>query len=239
MFTRCLANCGKKVTPQEKLSLEAVCRGNACQTVFKYTWSFHQVKYGHETIVVRNATLFPQMDTKRLDVNEIDKLERDSNQAVRYIVQAMVELDRESRVQGNFTFVVNSPPKRLNPYAGCGITPHEGDAHTTDFVISCWDWQDEDEPLTYQFAYLKEYGMVVIQSGIMSQVTTKLPTGDPSTGHLLVVEALIGDSYEDFVTKSLSVKVTLIDTRILCINGVNSLSKMVSYKGFSLFSILK
>lgn len=212
VFFRCLSNCGEKVSPQDGLLLEATCQGEACSEISNYTWSLHFVNQagdGLSVSPVHHVKINLQMNTRRLFINDIFKLQDDTRKDVHYAVKASVKLDDGKEFDGNFSFIVNSPPKRFSPDASCHVVPMEGEAISTDFSITCSGWHDEDKPLTYEFRYQDKYGMVIIQVGSFNKVTTKLPVGEASKEHALVLEALVGDSYQDFTATRLLVKVSV------------------------------
>lgn len=158
---------------------------------------------------VRDIKIHPQMDSKRLLISNLFKLYDDTHRHIHYVVKAAVE-SAKLAVEANFSFVVNSPPKKKSPQQSCDVRPKEGEAVSTNFLITCWGWQDVDTPLTYQFRYRDEYGMVLIQSGSLYNVSTKLPIGDAAEGYTLILEALVGDSFKDFTSTKLLVKVNKI-----------------------------
>jgi len=149
------------------------------------------------------------MNTRRLLINNIFKLQDDTRKHVHYIVRTSVKLDDGKEFDGNFSFIVNSPPKRLSVDASCYVVPMEGEAISTDFSITCSGWHDEDKPLTYEFTYQDKYGMVMIQAGSLNAVTTKLPVGEATNEYDLLLEVLVGDSYQDFTSTRLLVKVSV------------------------------
>ncbi|XP_078350860.1 sperm receptor for egg jelly-like [Oculina patagonica] len=210
IFVRCLSNCGKKVSPQDRLLLEAFCQGEACGNISKYDWSLHLINQsGNDLSVsqVSHVKIYPQMNSQRLLINDISNLQDDTIRNIHYAAKAGVQLNDGEGFNGNFSFVVNSPPKRVAPDASCHVVPTEGEAISTDFLITCSGWHDADKPLTYEFRYQDKYGMVMIQVGSLNNVTTKLPVGEAAEDYALVLEALVGDSYKDFTGTRLLVKV--------------------------------
>ena len=147
------------------------------------------------------------MNGRRLLINEIFKLQNDAEKGIHYAVRASVQLDDGEKFDSNFSFVVNSPPKKSALNGSCHVVPTEGQAISTDFLITCSGWHDTDKPLTYEFRYQDRYGMVMIQVGSSNKVTTKLPVGKATDDYELVLEALVGDSYKDFTAARLLVKV--------------------------------
>ena len=157
-----------------------------------------------------------------MTIHDIFKLQDDRSRHINYVVKVAAKLEDEMTAEANFSFIVNSPPKRLSPQASCDVTPREGEAISTNFLIMCWGWYDVDHPLTYDFRYGNEYGIVIIQTGNLYNVSTKLPIGDPRKDYALVLEALVGDSFKDFTTTKLSVTVNKIANFIEPCNLQNS-----------------
>ena len=210
-FSRCISNCGAKVSPQDRLSLEAICYGELCKKTSSYKWSLHLVSFSRDTfstLDVSDAGVKPSKSKNHVLIN-ISKLHRDTGRKrLYYLVKAVIHLDDHIEVEGNFSFVVNSPPQSgMTSAAFCDVNPLEGEAVSTHFRIRCLGWYDEDQPLTYLFRYGGKHDMIVIQSGQLNNVSTKLPIGDPDKDYTLVLEALVGDSFKDFTITTLTVKV--------------------------------
>lgn len=209
-FSRCISNCGAKVSPQDGLSLEAICYGELCKKTSSYKWSLHLVSFSRDTfsiLDVSDAAVKPSKSKNHVLIN-ISKLHRDTaRKRLYYLVKAVIHVDDHIEVEGNFSFVVNSPPQRMTSEAFCDVTPSEGEAVSTHFRIRCLGWYDEDQPLTYLFRYGGKHDMIVIQTGQLNNVSTKLPIGDPDKDYTLVLEALVGDSFKDFTITTLTVKV--------------------------------
>ena len=176
----------------------------------QYKWSLFSHNNTPNDFSIRevpNIKIHPQEDSKRLFVNDIFKLCDDTNRHVTYTVEATAKLEDEVAVAASFSFVVNSPPKRLTPNASCEVSPLEGEAISTDFLITCSGWHDVDRPLTYQFSYGNKYGMVLIKTGSSYNVSAKLPIGDSAEDYRLVLEVQVKDSFADFTKTQLFVKV--------------------------------
>ena len=209
-FSRCISNCGAKVSPQDGLSLEAICYGELCKKTSSYKWSLHLVSFSRDTfsiLDVSDAAVKPSKSKNHVLIN-ISKLHRDTaRKRLYYLVKAVIHLDDHIEVEGNFSFVVNSPPQRMTSEAFCDVNPSEGEAVSTHFRIRCLGWYDEDQPLTYLFRYGGKHDMIVIQTGQLNNISTKLPIGAPDKDYTLVLEALVGDSFKDFTITTLTVKV--------------------------------
>ena len=188
------------------------CQGEACNKISNYTWSLHIVNQsvdGFSVSPVHHVKMYVQMNTRRLLIDDIFKFQDDTKKHVHYTVKSLVKLDDGKEYDGNFSFIVNSPPKKFSVDASCHVVPMEGEAISTEFSITCSGWHDADKPLTYEFTYRDKYGMVMIQVGSLNTVTTKLPVGEASNEYDLPLEVLVGDSYQDFTSTRLLVKVTV------------------------------
>lgn len=187
------------------------CQGEVCSKLSNYTWSLHIVNKsvdGFSVSPVYHVNIYLQMNTRRLFIKDIFKLEDDTRTNVHYAVTASVKLGGKE-FAGNFSFIVNSPPKIFSVNGSCHVEPMEGEAISTDFSIACSEWHDVDKPLTYEFTYQDKYGMVIIQTGSLNTVKTKLPVGEASNEYELLLEVLVGDSYQDFTSTRLLVKVSI------------------------------
>lgn len=195
------------------------CRGEVCSKLSNYTWSLlivNQSVDGFFVSPVYHANIYLQMNTKRLFIKDIFKLEDDTRKNVHYAAKASVKLDDGKEFDGNFSFIVNSPPKKFSMNASCHVEPMEGEAISTDFSITCSEWHDVDKPLTYEFTYQDKYGMVIIQTGRLNTVKTKLPVGEASNEYQLLLEVFVGDSYQDFTSTQLLVKVSVSTEGMTC-----------------------
>ena len=109
-FSRCISNCGAKVSPQDGLSLEAICYGELCKKTSSYKWSLHLVSFSRDTfsiLDVSDAAVKPSKSKNHVLIN-ISKLHRDTaRKRLYYLVKAVIHLDDHIEVEGNFSFVVN------------------------------------------------------------------------------------------------------------------------------------
>ena len=149
------------------------------------------------------------VDSKRVLIHGILKLHDDTIRNINYVVTVTTKLECDKVAKANFSFVVNSPPRSLMSNTGCDVRPMKGEAFSTDFFISCWGWHDEDKPLTYEFRYRSRiYGILLIKSDSLQNVSTKLPIGNPAEGYMLELEILVRDTLKAFKTTKLFVQVS-------------------------------
>ncbi|XP_068682590.1 polycystin-1-like protein 2 [Montipora foliosa] len=192
---RCKINCGQKVTANKRMIIESTCRGLSCQNVQQYNWTLYRLNqeaYNETwvTIDLKDKTL-TDLDSQnlvikgKLDENDENALDDDSV----YKVIGSVYLDDDTVEESDITFKTNSAPR----LGSCSVTPEMGFAVTTEFTISCEEWEDEDLPLTYEFIYHTNKGGFVIQKGSSPKATTRLPLGNPLYGYVVGLEILIID----------------------------------------------
>ena len=51
---------------------------------------------------------------------------------------------------GEMIFDTNSPPSNPNHESGCGVHPKKGRVLKAKFNVTCYGWENEDLPLSYQ-----------------------------------------------------------------------------------------
>ena len=93
------------------------------------------------------------------------------------------------------------------PHSGyCSPSAIEGFSLETEFSFKCFEWQDENTPLTYEF----RAGDILISSGISSKsVSTTLPAGSPEDGYQLPINIIIKNVVGVAVVETLFVTVVV------------------------------
>lgn len=91
------------------------------------------------------------------------------------------------------------------PHSGyCSPSVSEGESLQTEFSFMCFEWEDKNTPLTYEF----RVGDILISSGISSKsVSTVLPAGSPEDGYQLQINIIIKNAVGVAVTETLYVMV--------------------------------
>ena len=92
------------------------------------------------------------------------------------------------------------------PHSGhCKPSVSEGVALETEFTFECFDWQDKNPPITYEF----RVGEASISYGSSPKsVSTVLPAGDKQDGYQLQVNIIIKNSVGVAVVETLTIQVT-------------------------------
>lgn len=93
------------------------------------------------------------------------------------------------------------------PHSGyCSSSASEGLSLDTEFSFECFEWQDKNKPLTYEF----RAGDILISSGISSKsVSTTLPAGSPEDGYQLPINITIKNVVGVAVVQTLYVMVLM------------------------------
>ncbi len=91
------------------------------------------------------------------------------------------------------------------PHGGyCKQSDTEGVSLETEFSFECFEWQDENTPITYEF----RLGDVPISYGISSKsVPTVLPAGSPEDDYKLQINIVIKNAVSVAAVRTLLVKV--------------------------------
>ena len=95
----------------------------------------------------------------------------------------------------------------LSSSGTCDVTPRNGRAMHTPFMIRCTDWQDDDQPLTYEFAYLNVQESVFFLSRISYAESIFLPMGHEDNDFKLSLRIRIIDKLGAATTKAFTIQV--------------------------------
>jgi hypothetical protein len=97
-----------------------------------------------------------------------------------------------STVSSSISITVNPPP--LPGYFL--VTPVNGSALSTSFLLSASLWSDEDLPLSYEYRYLNEKGMISVVRGRSESTfaSSMLPSGVSTRGFALTCQLRVFDS---------------------------------------------
>ena len=124
-----------------------------------------------------------------------------------YKIHIIGWLDDGNYDEYGYIFQTNVPPYSQGNNTGCFADPRSGKAITTKFHVECVNWTDSDLPLTYQFSYETQFGVVVFHTGWQPNVTTELPMGKQMTDYSLRLRLEIIDSFGDYSIVYLTVQV--------------------------------
>ena len=191
LFLRCLVNCGLKVVPQVKLSIQSQCQGSLCSNISSYEWILYEQSSSsaNNGIWIRKQHLQLITDTPLGSSNIVIKkgsLSGRTNYRLALFVQTTAGLPGMSAYDISTTSA---------PTGGtCTITPSCGISLKTDFNLTCSNWKSDSIPLSYQFQYQLENGLYsMLFHGFNNTVSSWLPPGNLSENFTVKVKVIITD----------------------------------------------
>lgn len=191
LFLRCLVNCGLKVVPQVKLSIQSQCQGSLCSNISSYEWILYEQSSSsaNNGIWIRKQHLQLITETPLGSSNIVIKkgsLSGRTNYRLALFVQTTAGLPGMSAYDISTTSA---------PTGGtCTITPSCGISLKTDFNLTCSNWKSDSIPLSYQFQYQLENGLdSMLFHGFNNTVSSWLPPGNLSENFTVKVKVIITD----------------------------------------------
>ena len=124
-----------------------------------------------------------------------------------YKIQVVAWLDDENFEKESYILHTNVPPYTQGENAGCFVDPKRGEAIETKFTVQCVNWTDSDLPISYQFSYETQFGVVIFHTGRQPNVTTELPMGEQVSNYSLRLRLEIRDSFGDYSAVYITVQV--------------------------------
>lgn len=205
---RCLINCGPKVIPSVKLSIESTCEGSQCLDISSYHWILYQGDKSNP-IVWKQSNDLHLMTSTLPNSSRIVIKENSLNSGINYRLAVLV-----SNGDGFTGISVYDFSTSLPPTGGkCTIEPSSGIALITYFSLSCSGWTSSNIPLSYQFQLQLYNGLTsLVYHGLNTSVESLLPsTGDLSQNFTLKLNVTVTDGNGASATyANLSVQVGLI-----------------------------
>lgn len=191
LFLRCLVNCGLKVVPQVKLSIQSQCQGSLCSNISSYEWILYEQSSSsaNNGIWIRKQHLQLITDTPLGSSNIVIKkgsLSGRTNYRLALFVQTTAGFPGMSAYDISTTSA---------PTGGtCTITPSSGISLKTDFNLTCSNWKSDSIPLSYQFQHQLENGLYsMLFHGFNNTVSSWLPPGNLSENFTVKVKVIITD----------------------------------------------
>ncbi|EDV28218.1 uncharacterized protein TRIADDRAFT_53596 [Trichoplax adhaerens] len=175
----CKRNCMNKVNPSDSFILEGRCKGR-CDNL-TYSWSLLNTTLKWNTI---SSTGNNKEYITFLSNTFLNKTE--------YTIQLAVSRLNGSVSYSYYNISINPPPKP----GTCHVEPSDGITLKTMYSIRCYDFSDDDQPLSYQFripsASTVNNEMEVYYSPV-PKVSLILPAGQESNGYKLPMEVIATD----------------------------------------------
>jgi hypothetical protein len=213
LFFRCTSNCLRKINPTLKQLLRCECSGGVCEKLTKYEWSSYLFDKQTKTYrTIRSASNVTSI-SKGGVVFKINNFEQligfQNNKEEEFKIKVAAYMDDYAYIQTETYFILNAVPSSDGGESGCSIVPRVGYAMNTYFNMSCENWKDDDLPLTYKFQYVSEFGMIILQSGYVPQISTQLLPGYNASNFIHNIIVTVIDSLGAPQQRVFPVKVSL------------------------------
>ena len=122
-----------------------------------------------------------------------------------YQIRFRVRTEDQAEEFSEYNFRTNSPPRD----GTCTIDKDTGKAVLEKFQLTCQDWDDDDQPLTYQVSIPKpDMSYIVFAVSTNSSMTLRLPVGDEKNSYTLRLDVFIVDSLLGWTKVNVSVTVS-------------------------------
>lgn len=137
-----------------KTAFEANCSGPTCESITRYQWALYKIEQPSPDpllIPIKNLAAKATFDGLNFVLRgEINATEYSLEPNTTYKVKLFAFIDKRQVANGEIQITTNSPP--VTYYGGgCLISPSDGLALRTNFLVNCSQWYDEDLPLSYTF----------------------------------------------------------------------------------------
>ncbi|XP_078381457.1 sperm receptor for egg jelly-like [Oculina patagonica] len=190
IYQRCLINCGPKLVPSVKLSIETVCQGSQCSNITSYNWILYQGNQSNPIVWKRRNDL--QLITSTpLNSSWIVIKESSLIGGKNYRLAVLVTNAHGFAGISAYDFTTSLPPGG----GTCTIEPKSGISLRTYFHLSCSGWTSYNFPLSYQFQYQLYKGLKrLVYYGLNTSVVSLLPSGDMAHNFTLNFTVTVTDS---------------------------------------------
>ena len=195
---RCFIDCGAVVSASNKLRVTSECHNSPCNGSI-YEWRLKHLNEATNTW--DKITILPNMTSTAVDATNMIIKKNSLPSGVKFNLILVV-----TSPAGSEGFAVLDFETAGEPHSGyCSPSVIEGVALETEFTFECFEWQDKNTPLTYEFRAGKD----PISYGSSSKsVSTVLPAGQPLDDYQLPINIIIKNSVGVAVVETLYVKVT-------------------------------
>ena len=194
---RCFVDCGAIVSASNKLRVTSECTSSSCNGSV-YEWRLKRLDDAEnkwETIPI-----LPNMTSTAVNTTNMIIKKNSLQSKSKYSLTLFV-----TSPEGAEGFAVLKFETAGEPHSGyCTSSVSEGVSLETEFAFKCFDWQDTNLPLTYEFALGEEpisYGTSPISA------TTVLPAGSQEDDYQLKVNIVIKNAVGVAVVHIIVIKV--------------------------------
>ena len=187
---RCIINCGSKVIPSVKLSIEAVSQGLQCANIKSYQWILYKKESSRSMWVRRKRSDFQLMAATPLNSRAIVIKNNSLGAGENYTLVVVVRAADGLKGMSVYDISTSSPPTSGN----CSVEPASGTSLATNFTLKCNGWERENRPLSYKFQIKLHNGLrSFFYQGLNNSVISFLPSGDSSENYALNVSFIVTD----------------------------------------------
>ena len=196
---RCFVDCAAVVSASNKLRVTSECLNSACNGSV-YEW---RLKILNEEINIwENITILPNMTSTPINASNMIIKKNVLPSGFKFSLMLVVKSPAGSEGFGVLEFETAAAPRG----GYCSPSASEGLALETEFTFECFEWQDKNMPITFEF----RLGNDPISYGSSPKsASTVLPAGQPGDNYQLQIYIIIKNSIGVAVVKTLTVKVTM------------------------------
>ena len=195
---RCFVDCGAVVSASNKLRVTSECPNSACNgSVFE--WRLRRLN--EETNIWENATILSNMTSTGIDANNMIIKSNALQSGFKFSLMLVVTSLAGSEGFGVLEFQTAGAPH--NGY--CRPSSTEGVALETQFTFECFEWQDKNTPLIYEFRAGKD---PISYGNSPKSASSVLPAGQEGDDYKLPINTIIKNSVGVRVVYTLFVKVS-------------------------------
>ena len=185
------------MSASNKLRVTSECPNAACNGSV-YEWRLKQRK--EEAEPWENIPILPNMTSTAVDAPNMIIRKNSLPSGFYFSLQLLVTSQAGSEGFGILEFETAGVP-----HGGfCEASAKEGVALETEFTFECFEWEDKNAPITYEFRVGKD---IISYGSSPKSATTALPSGQPENDFRLPISIIIKNSVDVKVVETMSVKV--------------------------------
>lgn len=196
-YCRCFTDCGQVIAASNKLRVTSECPNAPCNGS-QYQWSL--TSFNNDTQEWKKVPIFPHMTATEENATNIIFKPNSLTSSSKYKLSLVIISKEGWEGYGELEFATAG-----SPHSGsCKALTVEGIALSTQFVFECFDWQDKNQPLEYEFSSRDE---VLSYGRSPKSVPMFLPAGTPNDNYELLIKVTIKNAVGVAVEEAISVKV--------------------------------
>lgn len=196
-YCRCFTDCGQVIAASNKLRVTSECPNAPCNGS-QYQWSL--TSFNNDTQEWKKIPIFPHMTATEENATNIIFKPNSLTSSSKYKLSLVIISKEGWEGYGELEFATAG-----SPHSGsCKALTVEGIALSTQFVFECFDWQDKNQPLEYEFSSRDE---VLSYGRSPKSVPIFLPAGTPNDNYELLIKVTIKNAVGVAVEEAISVKV--------------------------------